>query len=149
MNKKIILCIFFVVIAIICGYFLASAKYSDSDVLVKNHQIIKGSNNWNQFKENTKNGKADTIHIIIDDNGGCYDNVLSFDGDYYQYINKQEGSTSKRKFLLDLTEENPATNQITRWVVLADKQYSLKDLTHSIESSSSQDWIEFDIIFLD
>lgn len=149
MRGKRLLTIIVVVLAVIGGGFFICANANANNVVIKNHQIVKGEDAWDNFKKNTASGKSETIHVIMDENGKCYDNTLSFDGTYFQYANEQENKTYKRKYLLDLKGEIPVSKVMTRWVVLADQQYTLEDLTNSVESNDSGDWLDFDIIFLD
>ena len=149
MGRKTLLIIGILVLIVIGECCFVYAKFVDNRVVVKNHQIVKGTETWDDFKQNTSNGKEDTIHVIIDQEGKRYDNTLSFDGTYYQYDSEEENKTFKRKHLLDLRGEVPVSKVMAHWVVLADQQYTLEQLMHSLESNDSGDWLDFDIIFLD
>ncbi len=149
MGRKTILIIGTLMLTVIGGCCFVYAKYVDNRVVVKNHQIVKGAESWSKFKQNTANGKEDIIHMIIAQEGKRYDNTLSFDGTYYRYDSEQENETFKRKYLLDLRGEVPVSKVMTHWVVLADQQYTLEQLMHSVESNDSGDWLDFDILFLE
>lgn len=147
MKRKIILSVVIIVLVCVWIFFLKNEKEVNNNVIVKNSKIVQGAQRWNEFKENALNGNSDSIHLLLEESERSYDNTLTFDGTYYQYTNAKEGKTSKYKYLLDLTGKRMGTIGMTHWVVLADKRYSLMDLTHSIESSNSADWIDFEIIF--
>ncbi|MBR1866436.1 MAG: hypothetical protein IJ801_08010 [Lachnospiraceae bacterium] len=132
----------------VCIYAYAANSTANS-VVVKNHQIVKGEDIWNNFKKNTSDGRSDSIHIIMDEDGKLYNNELSFDGAYFQYHSEMESKMYKRKYLLDLKGEVPVAKTVTRWVVLADQKYTLNELINSVTSNDSGDWLDFDIIFLD
>ncbi|MDE5779260.1 MAG: M56 family metallopeptidase [Lachnospiraceae bacterium] len=113
---------------------------------ISNLVIINGEKNWDDFKKasNSKKGtETEPLIIIIETNidGERFAEKLTFDGQLYHYNGR------KWKYLLDVEGLTGNPKKMCRQAALANEIYTYKELEWSVLSSSSNDWIDHDLLF--
>lgn len=99
---------------------------------------------WEQFKKDASEGKKCEVKLELSTLKDEEPGELRFDGEYYIYT--KNDAVYKRKHLIDAAGHLPGAEVGSRWIVLADEEYTFYDIAKSVLSSNNEDWLNYDIL---
>ncbi len=122
-------------------------------LIIKDGKIIKGKKNWNDFLKKTGNSTNEPTKITIrqyyDDE--CINSVLNYDGQKYSLQYESErGEEKKYKYLVERRGKlrNAACEDYGFYLV-NDDSLTYEQLMWSVLSGNSNDWIDFQTVFME
>ena len=113
----------------------------DGCYVTKNLEEIGGGNAWEEFFENSVNGKDSCIRIMsIYDSVTYYEDVFYVEENYRIFDSASEDMTDhKYKYILDLRGRTPNAVKDSRYVVLTDDEtLTFEDVSLTFYSSNSE-----------
>lgn len=106
--------------------------------------ITVSGDEWEQFKKDAAAGKKCAVKLELSSLKDEVPGELRFDGEYYIYT--KNDAVYKRKHLIDAAGHQPGAEIGSRWIVLADEEYTYDELEKSITSSDSRDSLNYDVL---
>lgn len=122
-------------------------------LILKDGKIIKGKQNWDDFLKKTRNPSNKPTQITIRKyyDNECISSVLKYDGQKYslQYESEINGE-KKYKYLIERRGKmRNAACEDHGFYLVNDASLTYEQLTWSVLSSNSNDWVDFQTVFME